>query len=365
MKFSPTLNRYMATAYIVNLLLGLLILLGVVYLFDTVELLRRAAKREDVPFSLVMEMGLLKLPEVGQVLFPFAVLFSAIFTFWQMTRRYELIVVRAAGLSVWQFLAPVLAVAMGVGILMTTLINPLGALLLGRFEHLESTYLNPETSQITLLEGGLWLRQQAEDGHAILHAGKVSLPAWELHDVMVIFFGAEDRFLRRIDAPRAELKDGQWLFRDAISNEARQARAEKIPLVVLPTTLTAADIEESFAAPQSLSFWKLPGFIRTMEATGFDSAPIAIHFHSLLAQPLLFAAMILLAASVSLRPPRFRGTLALVTLGILIGFLMFFLSSFLQALGATHQIPVFLAAWATAVVGFLLGLAVILNLEDG
>lgn len=365
MKFSPTLNRYMATTYLLNLLLGLLILLGIVYLFDTVELLRRAAKREDVPFSLVLEMGLLKLPEVGQVMFPFAVLFSAIFTFWQMTRRYELIVVRAAGLSVWQFLAPVLAVAMGVGIIMTTLINPLGALLLGRFDHLESTYLNPETSQITLLEGGLWLRQQTEEGHVILHAGKVRLPEWELHNVMVIFFGGQDRFERRLDAPRAELKNGQWLFREAISNSPGGTKAEKIPLVVLPTTLTAADIEESFSSPQSLSFWKLPGFIRTMEATGFDSARLAVHFQSLLAQPLLFAAMILLAASVSLRPPRFRGALALVALGVMIGFLMFFLSSFLQALGSTHQIPVFLAAWATATVGFMLGLAVILNLEDG
>ncbi len=364
MKFSATLNRYMALVYARNLALGLLILLGVVYLFDTVELLRRASKRDDVPFGLVLEMGLLKLPEVGQVMFPFAVLFSAIFTFWQMTRRYELIVVRAAGLSVWQFLAPVLAVAMGTGILMTTMINPLGALLLGRFEQLENSYLNTETSQITLLEEGLWLRQEAENGHVILHAGKVQSPEWELQDVMVLFFGPQDNFERRLDAASARLDQGQWVFRDAQSHTV-SGGSEKIPLVALPTTLTSTEIEESFSAPQSMSFWKLPAFIRTMDATGFDSARLKVHFQSLLAQPLLYLAMILLAASVSLRPPRFRGTFALAAFGVLIGFLVFFLSSFLQALGATHQIPVILAAWAPAAVSFLLGLAVMLNLEDG
>ncbi len=366
MKFSPTLNRYMAANYARNLLLGLLILLGVVYLFDTVELLRRAAKREDVPFRLVIEMGFLKLPEVGQIMFPFAILFSAIFTFWQLTRRYELIIMRAAGLSVWQFLTPVLAVAVGAGLLMTTLVNPLGSMLLGRFEQLEASYLNAETPQISLLQEGLWLRQEAADnGRVILHAGKVRLPEWELQDVMALFFTQNGDFIRRIDAGSAQLGEGQWVFRDVISNTVGQPGNEKIPYMVLATTLTTKKIEESFAKPQALSFWKLPAFIRTLETTGFDAVPLKVHFQNLLAQPLLYAAMILLAASVSLRPPRFRGAFMLAALGVGIGFMVFFLSSFLQAMGSTHQIPVLLAAWAPAMVSFLLGLAVMLNLEDG
>lgn len=365
MKLSGTLNRYMAGTYLKNLLLGLLILLGVVYLFDTVELLRRAAKRDEVPFGLILEMGLLKLPEVGQLLLPFGVLFSAMFTFWQLTRRYELIVVRAAGLSVWQFMAPVIAVAIACGIFMTTVINPLGALLLSRFERLESTYLSIETTQISLLEEGLWLRQETEDGHVILHAGKVKLPEWELQDVMALFFDSKDQFVRRLDSDKARLQEGQWLFYQALSHSSSESQTEKIPLIALPTALTASQIEESFATSRALSFWKLPGFIKTMDSTGFDSSSLKVHFQSLLAQPLLYAAMILLAATVSLRPPRFRGTFALITLGVIIGFMVFFMSSFLQALGTTHQIPVFLAAWAPASISFLLGLAVMLNLEDG
>ncbi|HEY0901265.1 MAG TPA: LptF/LptG family permease, partial [Micavibrio sp.] len=280
--------------------------------------------------------------------------------------RYELIIVRAAGLSVWQFLTPVLAVAVGAGIIMTTLINPLGSMLLGRFDQLEANYLNAETPQISLLQEGLWLRQEASDnGRVILHAGKVKLPEWELQDVMALFFTKNGDFKRRIDAASAQLGEGQWTFRDVISNTVGQPGNEKIPYMVLATSLTTEKIEESFAEPQALSFWKLPTFIRTLDTTGFDSVPIKVHFQSLLAQPLLYAAMILLAASVSLRPPRFRGAFMLAALGVGIGFMVFFLSSFLQAMGASHQIPVLLAAWAPAMVSFLLGLAVILNLEDG
>ena len=365
MKLSPTLSRYVGRRYVLHLLFITFILLGIIYLFDTVELLRRASKRDDVPFSLVLTMGLYKLPDMGQLILPFAILFSAMFTFWQLNRRHELIVVRSAGFSAWQFLAPVVGIALFIGALQITVINPVSAALLSRFETLESRHLSERRSYVTLLREGLWLRQGMDDGsHIILHAGRIDMPLWVLHDVMVLFFSPDDGFIRRIDSPTARIESGQWRFEDALSNRP-ETKPERLPLVTLPTELTAEDIEDSFSSPKALSFWNMPGFIKTMESTGFDATRVKIHFESLLAQPLMFAAMILLAAAVSLRPPRNHGTLILILLGVGIGLMVFFLSSFLQALGASHQIPALLASWSPPLVALLLGVAIMLNLEDG
>lgn len=364
MKISMTLQRYLAGHYLANMLGILFILLAIIYLFDTVELMRRANKQENLPLSLVLHMGLLKLPEVGQMILPFAVLFSAIFTFWKLTRRYELIIVRAAGFSVWQFLAPVIAVALAFGFFNLSVINPLGALFLSKFESMENDYLSHRQNFATIIEEGFWLRQEQEDGYVILHASEIDPASWELTGVMAMFFDHGDNFERRIDSETARLQDGMWLFEQAYNN-APDSETEKLPLVALPTELTIQELEESFASPETMSFWNLPEFIRIMEETGFDATRLKIHYQSLLAQPLLFAAMILLAAAVSLRPPRTRGTAGLIVAGVILGLLIFFLSSFLQALGASHQIPAILAAWAPAVVTILLGSAIMLNLEDG
>ncbi len=375
MKLSATLSRYLAKTYIMNMLLLLGGLLFVVYLFDTVELIRRASKYPDIPLSLVLQMGLLKLPEVGQALFPFAILFGAMFTFWQLTRRYELIVVRAAGFSVWQFLAPIIGVALLIGALQITIINPIGALLVGKFEQLERNYLSRQKSQIALFKEGLWLRQEAgmtvgvggesgSESYVILHAEKIVQPDWTLKNVMVLFFDEEDHFVKRINAPQARLEPGHWVFKNPTIHQKQEAPA-KAPDYILPTTLTIADVEESFASPETMSFWALPGHIQTLEQTGFNSSRLRVHYHSLLAQPLMFSAMILLAAAVSMRTPRSGGSLALFAVGIFIGFFIFFMSSFLQALGASGQIPVLLAAWSPAFISFLLGLSVMMNLEDG
>ena len=363
MKISETLNRYLAGLYVRNLLFMLGILLGIVYLFDTIELLRRAGKK-SIPLSTVLEMGLLKLPDVGQMILPFAILFSAMFTFWQLNRRSELIVLRAGGFSVWQFLAPVFSVAVLGGFFYLAVVNPIGAAMLGKYESMEDRLILHRTSSVTLSKQGLWLLQERPDGQVIIHADRVDLPDWTLHKVMVLYFDPEDMFQRRLDSATARLDDGQWLFKDVTSNQPG-AKAEQISLISMQTDLTRDEIEETFASPSTVSFWQLPSYIQTMEDTGFDSTRLRIYFHTLLAQPLLFFAMVLLAAVVSLKPPRFQGTFMMIVMGIVAGFAVFFAASFLQALGTSHQIPVLAAAWAPALVAALIGAAIMLNMEDG
>lgn len=375
MNVTVTLSRYLARTYFINVLILLFALLGVIYLFDTVELIRRASKAEVVPLSLVLQMGLLKLPDVGQLLFPFAVLFSAMFTYWQLNRRSELIVLRSAGFSVWQFLAPVLTVALVIGLFQVAVINPIGSLLVEKYERLEGRYLDNEDSEIALLSEGLWLRQSTdgrilddqedvEQGYVIVHASNVQPGSWVLQNVMVFYFGQSDSFLLRMDARQAHLEEGEWVF-EAATIHRQGSEPIKRERVVLPTSLSVQDIEESFSSPRTISFWALPGHIQTLEQTGFDASRLRVYYHSLLSRPLFFISMVLLAAVVSMRPPRFGGALGLFVSGVMIGFVVFFLSSYLQALGASQQIPPALAAWSPSIVCFLLGLTAIMNLEDG
>ena len=385
MKITATLSLYLAQRYFINLMVLLCALLAIIYLFDTVELIRRASSKPDVTLALVMQMGLLKLPEVGQTLFPFAVLFSAMFTFWQLTRRYELIVARSSGFSIWQFLMPVATVAIVFGITHMTVINPVGAVFVGKFEDLERTHLKRQESQIAVFQEGLWLKQailiesKAEEdvspeeltdtdnlisGYVILHAQKVTQPEWILRNVTVLYFTDDDYFLQRIDAKTATLDGAFWTLRDVTVHKdlSSPARTETYQV---PTTLTTKEIEESFSSPESMSFWKLPAYIKTLEQTGFDATRLKVYYHNLLSQPLMFCAMILLAAAVSMRPPRSKGTFIMIMTGVFIGFIVFFLSTFLQAMGSSRQIPVFLAAWSPALISFLLGLSVMMNVEDG
>lgn len=364
MMVNTIFGRYIAFSYLVNMLVLLCAFLGIIFLFESIELIRRAAGHPDVSMPLIMTMAFFKLPQSVHVLLPFAILFSAMFSFWQLTRRYELIVARASGFSVWQFLAPVGLVAVAIGLFQMMVFNPVGAVMVSQYEDLENTYLERQENQIALFKEGLWLRQSIQSGYVIMYAEKVSQPGWILRNVMVLAFNDGDQLKARIQAKTAVLRPGRWELGDALLFAGKNKPSQH-GAYAIPTQLTIADVEESFSSPAALSFWHLPSQIRTLEETGLDASHLRVHYHSLLAQPLMFIAMILLGAAVSMHSPRSRGTFLLILGGSCIGFVTFFLSSFLQALGATQQIPAFMAAWSPAVIGTLLGLSAMMTLEDG
>lgn len=363
MRLSPTLLGYIARQFTLWFFSFLGTLTGIILLVSTVDLLDRLAGK-DGSLGLVFRMVLLKLPYLAMEVMPFTILFAAIAVFWRLTRSNELVVTRAAGVSVWQFLLPVAGVAMAIAVISVLAINPVASAMLGRFEQLESTQLHNQANTLAVSKSGLWLRQADSEGQSVIHAQRVLSDSVELSNVIVFRFQDQDRFVSRIDAARAELKSGYWLFYEAwLSSPGTQPYF--VDQIQLSTDLTRDKIHNSFAPPETISFWSLPAFIHLLENAGFSALRHKLQLHRLLALPLLFVAMVVLAATFSLRPQRRGGILLLVVAAVVSGFLLYFLSSFVFALGISGKIPIALAAWAPAGVSMLLGLAMLLHLEDG
>jgi lipopolysaccharide export system permease protein len=135
--------------------------------------------------------------------------------------------------------------------------------------------------------------------------------------------------------------------------------------VSVDTNLTPRKMQDSFASPETMSFWELPGFIGLLENSGFSAQRHRLYFNALLARPFLFGAMVLLAASFSLRMQRRGGTTLMIAAGVASGFILYFLSDVVFALGLSSTIPIALAAWTPTGVSWLLGASLLLHLEDG
>lgn len=369
MPIAFTLSAYVARRFAAMAILLILALTGLVALFDFIELLRRAATRADAGFALVVTIAGLRLPYVMLQILPFGILLGGIIAFWRLARSSELVVARAAGVSAWGFLTGPALVALCLGTLAITVISPLSAAMFSRAERLDATYLRNASGPATLAGGRLWLRQADTDldpGGTIIMAGRPELGqgGFKLRDVSLWRISAADRPLVRVESPEARLVDGTWALRDAVTFGANRQPGLPAPLVV-PTTLTPDRIEDSFASPDTLSFWALPEFIEILEASGFSATKHRLHFHSLLSTPLLSVAMALLAAGFSMRQSR-RGDVArTLGFGVGAGFALFLLDKVAEEFGQAGTLPVELAAWAPSVAGLMLALALLLHLEDG
>ncbi len=365
-----TLSLYVARQFMFAVLSMLAALAGLVSLFDFIELLRRSATKQDATFALVTEIAGLRLPFVTMQILPFAVLLGGIVAFWRLTRSSELIVARASGVSAWGFLAFPLAGAILLGAAATAIGSPLSSAMLARAEVLDNAYLRTGGGPAALSGGQLWLRQSDRaldpQGVAILHARGVSLRGQALvaRDVSVFRLDGQDRLLVRIESTRATLGAGIWTLEGARSIRPDHM-PEPIGTMTLDTDLTVGRVQDSFASPDTLSFWALPDFIGLLERSGFSAIRHRLHFQELLALPLLAGTMALVAAGFSMRATRRGGVARMIASGVAAGFALFMVSKVAGEFGQSGALPAELAAWAPAGAGLMLAVAMLLHLEDG
>jgi lipopolysaccharide export system permease protein len=360
-----TLFRYIARQFLGCCGGVFLAMLSIVFLLDYVELIRRAGAKADVGLLVLLEMAILKQPYMAQQIMPFVILFGTMLAFWRLTRSNELVVARAAGVSVWQFLMPALMGGFAIGVIVVTVFNPIASVMQASYERLDDRILRSNDERLTVSRAGLWLRQSdAAGSHSMVHADHYLNTEQALRGVMILFIADDRTLTKRIDAREAQLADGKW---DVIDGTIwRPDRPlETFDRVTVPTNLTPLKIEDSFASPESMSFWELPSFIQLLENSGFSAQRHRLYFDALLARPLLFAAMVLIGASFSLRMHRRGGTTIMIAAGVASGFALYFLSDVVFALGLASTIPLFLAAWIPAGVSCLLGASLLLHLEDG
>lgn len=364
MRQSTTLSLYFGRHFLMAILTVLAVLAVLAFSFDAVEMLRRASGRADATLDLVFEMSVLKLPSLMTKLFPFAVLFGGMLALSRLTRSQELTVSRAAGVSVWQFLFPGIALALLLGVFLITVYNPLSAAMLARYENIDAKVMRGRTSMLAVSASGLWLREADSSGQVVVHALRVAQQGVELRDAILFYYEGRDKFVKRIDASVAMLDQGAWQLQNAIvSYPDRQA--ERFEHLTVPTTLTFDRIQESFASPGTISFWELPSFIATLETAGFSALRHRLHFYTLLASPILLCAMLLIAAAFSLRLTRRGGIGFMLAGGVAAGFLLYFVVELMQPFGLNGTLPVPLAAWAPTAVFVMLGVSLLFHLEDG
>jgi lipopolysaccharide export system permease protein len=355
-----TLGRYLSARFVKTVLAVFLTIVSLVYLVDFIEMLRRAGNIPEASAGLIAGLSLLRVPAVAEQILPFAVLFGAMTAFVNLTRRLELVVARASGISVWQFMFPPLLITFLAGVLSVTVFNPVSADMKMRAEHIEArlfgTGSNPDKS--------VWFRQRSVDGQALIKALQASDAGAKLTGVTAYLYDPEGHFVERIEAKRATLLPGAWKLEEGRIITALE-EPQDFDAYMLATALTQDEVMRSFSSAESVPFWQLPKVRDETENAGLDATSYSLQYQTLLARPLLLVAMVLIAAAFSLRFFRFGGITRMISSGVGAGFVLYMATKFVANLGGTGLISPSVAAWSPALVGSLLGALALLHLEDG
>lgn len=357
----PILGRYLFIRFLSTILIVFGIAALLIYILDVIELTRIANDASLFALLSSAKLSFLRTPVIMEQVLPFAGFFGALWAFLGLARSRELVVARAAGVSVWQFLLPPLFAAAIIGAFSMLVFNPLSAYLKAMSEEALSQH---DQAYMAGHGGPVWIRQRSVDGDAILRASATDMTAARFTGVTAFEFDHQGVFQHRIEAREAELLDGYWLLHDArvitvgVPPELHAAYE-------LPTYLTRAQMRQTLQQAEAISFYDLPAWAKATEAAGLDSARYVQQFDALLARPALLAAMLLLAATVSLRFSRTGAQVTTILIGILAVFSIFVVNKVMTDLGSAGLLSPLLTAFITPGAASLLSAVFLLYQEDG
>ncbi|WP_300030814.1 LPS export ABC transporter permease LptG [uncultured Roseobacter sp.] len=363
------LHLYFARRFFLSFLVITFVLFALVALVDLVDQTRKFGDF-GISFPQILGLTLLNVPETINQILPLIMILATVVLFVGLARSSELVATRAAGRSALRALIAPVGVAMIIGGLAVTMLNPIVAGTSSRYSQLTESYRTGGASTLSISAEGLWLRQGSETGQTVIRAWRSNKDASVLYDVMFLEYAPGGGPQRRVAAESATLEPGGWLLKNAKEWPLRagqnpEGNAQIHATLKIPSTLTLERIRESFGRPGSISIWHLSDFIDQLDQAGFSSRQHRVWMQSELARPVFLMAMVLVASAFTMRHTRFGGTGVAVLAAVLLGFSLYFIRSFAQILGENGQIPVYLAAWAPPAAAVLLALGLLLHVEDG
>jgi len=358
-----TLNFYLGRRFLVWVFVTSVVFLALATLGDTFEM-NKLATRAGLSGLDALYFTSLRLPLLYLDLLPFVFLFSTVICLLRLSEARELVVIRAAGISVWQFLVPFVLGALVIGALMVAFLEPYGTSALAKYRQIENqiTQRNVEAS---LLGDGIWLREQHPQANFILRAEKiVDLAAHEYGDLTLHVYDAEGAFESRIEAASGRLTDGQWHLQTVTLHTRGQAAQAQADLF-LPSQLDPSKLMQQFNPPDTINIWQLGDYIESAKTAGSDVARHQVRLHALISLPIMLLSMVLVAACFSLPTGRLMSTGRTIGLAVLCGFLVYIGDDFVTRLGTQSVLPPVLASWAAPLIAGLLAIRYLLGAEDG
>ena len=364
MKHHYTFSKYILKSFLIWFSIILSSFSVIILLFTLLELLRKTQIYSQVKFWKILMIALLRLPGILDQLFPFLILFSTMLMLWHLHRRSELVVVRAAGFSIWGILSPIIFFIAFYGLLYLSILNPLISSTEAASEQLNNKLLGKPKNLLSLSKGGIWLKDNHEGDYSILHGESISSDSKTLDKVTIYNFDDKGNFISRLDSPKVYILPGNWILKSALLSESNDLMR---PIGDQPwkTDLTLDKLQESFDAPSSISIWKLPNFIRLMENAGFSSTEHQLYFYTLITKPFLLVSMLFLGGVVAFSTLRQRNGFFFVAVGVSLGFLLYLLHHILHILGSSLTIPLLVSALIPTIIVVLASLALLIHLEEG
>jgi lipopolysaccharide export system permease protein len=354
------LFRYLALRLFILFAALYALFFAIIYTVDVIEMSRRFSEHAALSFAPVAVLSLYRVPFIMGDMTLFMIMLATMGTLMSLEQRRELVIIRAMGLSPWQYLQSGLYLTFTVGLFFSLFYAPLSAHYKKQAELLETAWTH--TSKKT--SSALWFEDVTPQGRLIIHGEGFEHNTGTLLHPQFFLFDSSHAFQTRYHAQKASLDKGKWIL-----NNSQELSPSVLPHfyehLELPTALTPDRLSLTLErSPESLSFWELSDIIRYRKKMGSNTLSYELRQAKILFQTPLLIAAFLIAAAFSLGYSRLNHPLWRVLKVMGVGFIFYALLKMIEDMGIAGFINPWIATLIMPIIGSI-GAALLLMKKEG
>lgn len=281
---------------------------------------------------------------------PSAVLLATLMTYGSFSKFNEITAMKSNGISLYRISIPVLIFSLFIAVLLfffSELITPAS---IQKTEHITKIEVQKHQTLGSFKQNEIWYRAD----NAIYNFKLFDVNKNIIHGVIINYLNFDDFKLKmRIDAEKAEWKDGNWVFHDVLTtvfdeNDVPTMKREERVIINLPEKPDDFKIIQKDA--EQMGYFELRKYTKKIKNEGYDVTRYKTDLHGKIAFPFVTVILVFIGVFFSLRSERSGGVMQSIGMGILIGFSYFFIHAYGISLGRSGVLPPILGAWAANII---------------
>lgn len=286
-----------------------------------------------------IQFTLLSMPRQLYELFPIAVLLGTVLGLGSLASTGELVVIRAAGVSLLRIIYSVMKAGM-VLIILAMVIGEAIAPPLTQYAQLsKARSLSQKISLNT--DYGLWAR----DGQVFIHVRRVESDG-RLVGIQLYNFDDKQKLESTVVAASAHHRGEDWQLEKVVKTQFLPGGIQKIKLdhLLWKSLLKPELVDVVSIQPEFLSIWKLKDYINYLQENNLDASLYELSFWNKLIMPLTIMAMVLLAVPFVFGSLRQGGIGQRIFFGFLTGLGFYIVAQLFGQVSVVYSLPSWLGA---------------------
>ena len=305
-------------------------------------------------------LTLLNAPTTLFEIFPFVIVLTTKFFFYDLYKKNELNLLKKNGLSNLKIIKLIFIVSVIIGLLNVTIYYNLSSKLQFHYTSIKNNLSKDNKYLAMVTESGLWIKDEIENKKMIIKSKKINGNI--LSNTIINEFNQNFELIRTIQSEKIDIKNKLWIIDNPIvsTNNIEKKVNYKIRLL---TNFDVKVINSLFSNITTLNLIKLFDLKKDYKNLGYSTVEIILHLLKLFTMPFFFGILTILSSIILFYFTKNKPLLFILIFGIIISIIIYYMNFIFYSLGVSGKIPILLSIFFPLLISSIISLIGIINLN--